>query len=237
MIEFNANRPSLRLSFHRKKVNTSNFVTLLSNYRNLSIYSLLMTRVSQRASEWGFGWATKNVFLSLSLFYMCWDPTVIFLHLAPASRMWMDECRRRFYEWGKEREKKDTENCLTNNNFRDRPVSKLIIKNKTSFSCCYALLYDDDDDDESFAINLNVKHATTWSSWDEWMISSFFSTHSGTRMICDQDFLIDMASSWRRRQASCKLMIITVLNDDKKSDEYGRCLSSLKQQQKKQAMT
>lgn len=63
----------------------------------------------------------------------------------------------------KRERKKDTENCLTNNNFRDRPVSKLIIKNKTSFSCCYALLYDDDDD-ESFAINLNVKHATTWSS-------------------------------------------------------------------------
>ena len=62
------------------------------------------------------------------------------------------------------KEMKERENRLTNNNFRDRPVSGLIIKNKTSFSCCCALLYDDDDDDdESFAINLNVKHAK--SEW------------------------------------------------------------------------
>lgn len=191
---------------------------------------------SERVNE-ALGGPLK-MFFSLSHSFICAEtPRWFFSTLhQPVECEWMS-AEGAFMSEEKRERKKDTENCLTNNNFRDRPVSKLIIKNKTSFSCCYALLYDDDDDDESFAINLNVKHATTWSSWDEWMISSFFSTHSGTRMICDQDFMIDMASSWRRRQASCKLMIITVLNDDKKSDEYGRCLSSLKQQQKKQAMT
>lgn len=61
----------------------------------------------------------------------------------------------------RERSKKDTENCLTNNNFRDRPVSELIIKKQPHFMFLCSLLYEDDDDDESFAINLNVKHATS----------------------------------------------------------------------------
>lgn len=92
---------------------------------------------------------------------MCWDPTVIFLHLAPTRRV--DGWVQKALLWVR---KRDTENCLTNNNFRDRPVSKVIIKNKPHFhvpvlSRTMMMMMMT----SHLQINLNVKHATRmiWS--------------------------------------------------------------------------